>query len=102
MCHLFVGRCAYLCHLLVCQCVTSLSARIFLTCLFVGVFVGPQHRTQGGEYERAQSASVSVRAAVVVEGIGRQHEPEPPLPEPSALHLPEQPTLRNQRETAML
>lgn len=66
-----------------------------LTRLLVGLLVRPQHRAEAGEHEGAQPPGPLLIAAVVVQGVGSQHEPVLPRPDPGGLHaaphLPLQP-----------
>lgn len=65
------------------------------TRLLVGLLVRPEHGAEAGEHEGAQPPGPLLVAAVVVQGVGGQHEPVLPRPNPGGLHtaphLPLQP-----------
>lgn len=65
------------------------------TRLLVGLLVRPEHGAEAGEHEGAQALGSLLVAAVVVQGVGGQHEPVLPRPDPGGLdaspHLPLQP-----------
>lgn len=75
---------------------SPIKGRGRLTRLLVGLLVRPEHRAEAGEHEGAQPPGPLLVAAVVVQGVGRQHKPVLPRPYPGGLHtaphLPLQPT----------
>lgn len=58
-----------------------------LTCLFVGLLIGPDDGTEAGEDQRAQPPGSFLGAAIVVKGVLAQHEPVAPLLDPVPPHL---------------
>jgi len=70
------------------------------TRLLVGLPVRPEHGAEAGEHEGAQPPGPLLAAAIVVQGVGRQHEPVLPRPDPGGLHatphLPLQPAWEGQ------
>lgn len=58
-----------------------------LTCLLVGLLIGPDDGAEAGEDQRAQPAGSFLGATVVVEGVLAQYEPVAPLLDPVAPHF---------------
>lgn len=65
---------------------------VSLTRLLVGLLVWPNDRAEVGEDQCAQSAGSFLWSTVVVEGVLAQHKPVPPLLDPVASHLSQQPS----------
>lgn len=70
-----------------------------LTCLLVGLLVGPDDGAEAGEHQRAQPPRSFLCAAVVVEGVLAQHEPVAPLLDPVPPNLQQQPACKTNTRT---